>query len=269
MDFMEIAFIDKNEGFIDGYHVHDWYDISFVRKGLVTYMIDNKKYRVKKGQVVIVSPGKYHNEIASLNTQFEVLYLCVKFTKEGEPFDIIEILNIPEVANVLNKKEVDEIFRYILNEVTYREEGYLLKISALVLNLLVTLYRNKNGVRDGSGSIQSINDIRKEKITEDIKEYIEENYNKKISLSDLSKCFFLSPPYISSLFKKQSGYTITEYINTVKISKAKRMLDAGEDNISKVAEAVGFNDIHYFYKVFKQYENITPVQFIERKLSER
>ena len=167
----------------------------------------------------------------------------------------------------MNQKEIQEIFRNILNEVTYKEEGYLIKISAQVLNLLVALYRNKNGVKRNLGSIKNINEIRKDRITEDIKEYLEENYNKKISLNELSKYFFLSQPYISSIFKKQTGYTLIEYLNTVKISKAKSMFAKGEDNISKVAEEVGFNDIHYFYKVFKQYENMTPVQYIERKLS--
>lgn len=267
MDFMEIAFIDKNEGFIDDYHVHDWFDISFVLNGSVTYMIDDKKYKVKKGQVVIVSPGKYHKEISYSNKEFEVFYICIRFTKDGKYFNILQYLDIPEVTNVMNQKEIQEIFRNILNEVTYKEEGYLIKISAQVLNLLVALYRNKNGVKRNLGSIKNINEIRKDRITEDIKEYLEENYNKKISLNELSKYFFLSQPYISSIFKKQTGYTLIEYLNTVKISKAKSMFAKGEDNISKVAEEVGFNDIHYFYKVFKQYENMTPVQYIERKLS--
>lgn len=265
MDFMEIAFIDRNEGFIDGFHVHNWFDISFIMKGSVTYEIDGKIYEVSEGEVVIVGPGKYHKEVCSPETQFEVLFVCVHFTKDGKAFDIASYLNIPEVTKISDLKEIYDIFNCILNEVTYREDGYLLKINAQVYNLLVALCRNKDGANKGIDSIKKINDLRKNKITGDIKEYLEANYNKRISLNELSKIFFLSPQYISSLFKKQTGYSPVEYLNKIRITRAKEMLMAGEDNVGKVAEEVGISDIHYFYKVFRQFEKKTPVQFIVKQ----
>lgn len=264
-DFMEIAFIDRNEGFICEPHVHEWFDISFVMKGSIRYEIDDKLYCVSAGEVVVIGPGKYHREICDSDSQFEVLFVCVRFVNNGEAFDIARHLNISEVTKIVNLKEVYEIFECILSEVTYREEGYLLKVNAQIYNLLVAICRNETNVDRKINNIRRLSNFRKKKTTDDIMEYIGCNYMHKISLTELSGIFFLSPQYISATFKKQTGYTPVEYLNKTRISKAREMFMNGESDIGKVAENVGIGDIHYFYKVFKQFEKNTPAQFIAIK----
>jgi AraC-type DNA-binding domain-containing proteins len=262
INFMEIAFIDRNEGFSNESHVHDWFDISFIMKGSLTYEIEGRLYNVSAGDLVVIGPGKYHKEICDSNLQSEVLFVCIRFIKNHEAFDIARQMNISEVTKIVNLKEVYEIFECILSEVTYREEGYLLKVNAQVYNLLVSIYRNETNVNRKINNIKKLSNYRKKKTTDDIMEYIECNFKQKISLNELSKVFFLSPQYISSMFKKQTGYTPVEYLNKLRITKAKEMFLIGESNISRVAEEVGIGDIHYFYKVFRQFENNTPAQFI-------
>ena len=262
LDFKEIAFIDRNEGFISDFHVHSWFDISFVMKGSVTYEIGGNIHSVSEGEVVVVSPGQPHKEICDSRTHFEVLFVCINFLRDGCAFNIAEHLGIPEVTRISNLREIFEIFEDILNEVTYRSEGYLLKINAQILNLLVAICRNRTGTAGKIDSIRQISNLRKKKISEEIKEYMGSCYNRRISLDDLSKKFYLSPQYISSLFKQHTGYTPIEFLNRVRITKAKELFQSGRDNIGEVAESVGIGDIHYFYKVFRQFEKKTPAQYI-------
>jgi len=194
------------------------------------------------------------------------LFVCVSFKKNSKVFDISKYFRFPSVIKISNLKEMYDIFEDILKEVTYRQEGYLLKINAQIYNLLVAIFRNENCINNKIDSIKRISNFRKKKTADEIKQYIEMNYNKKISLDKLSKIFFLSPQYISALFSKQTGYTPIEYLNKIRIEKAKELFVAGETNISKVAQEVGFGDIHYFYKVFKQFERKTPVQFISNNI---
>lgn len=266
VDFMEIAFIDNEEGFIKENHIHEWHDISFVMKGSITYEIEGNVYEVSEGDVVIVPPRKYHKEICDPKGDFEVLFVCVSFKKNSKVFDISKYFRFPSVIKISNLKEMYDIFEDILKEVTYRQEGYLLKINAQIYNLLVAIFRNENCINNKIDSIKRISNFRKKKTADEIKQYIEMNYNKKISLDKLSKIFFLSPQYISALFSKQTGYTPIEYLNKIRIEKAKKLFVAGETNISKVAQEVGFGDIHYFYKVFRQFERKTPVQFISNNI---
>lgn len=262
IDFKEIALIDRNEEFISEFHVHQWFDISFVMKGAVTYEIDSRLYHVSEGEVVVVPPGKPHKEICCSEGHFEVLFVCLSFLREGLPVNISEHLELPEVIKIADLKGIYGIFEDILNEVTYRNDGYLLKINAQVYNLIVAICRNHEALGRNIDSIKKLSNLRKHKIAEEIKEFMENNYSRKISLNELSRNFFLSPQYISSIFKAYTGYTPIEYLNRVRIGKAKEFFAAGLDNIGEVADKVGIGDIHYFYKVFKQFEKKTPVQFI-------
>jgi len=143
IDLMEIAFIDRDEGFLEESHMHNWLDISFVMKGALCYEINKTAHTVNEGEVVVVSPGKLHKE-TRLQEDFEVLFVCICFKKDGKSVDITENIQIPEVINVTNLKGIYEIFDCILQEVTYRDPGYLLKIKAQVLNLLVSICRNES-----------------------------------------------------------------------------------------------------------------------------
>jgi len=263
---MEIALIDKNEGFENRFHTHQWFDISFVMKGSLIYEIGQNKYSVSAGEVIIIPPGKLHKETCDLSTDFEVLFVCARLIRKNKQIDVTEYLQIPEVSKIQNQKEIYRIFGRILNEVTYRNQGYLLQVKAEVYHLLVLLFRNEAGAGQKTNDIKKLSNIRKKKIVDDIKDYFYHNYNQKISMGELSKSLYLSTPYISSVFKKQTGYTPVEFLNKVRMDKAKALFAAGETDIGKVAESVGISDIHYFYKVFKMFESMTPVAYIELNL---
>lgn len=93
-------------------------------------------------------------------------------------------------------------------------------------------------------------------------QYIEEHYQDKISVTDLAEQLFLSPNYLSSLFKKHTGSSISEYITLCRIRKAKELM--AESNTLKsyeVADLVGYSDYEHFRKVFKKYVGINPAKY--------
>src|SRR5690606_21807498 len=98
----------------------------------------------------------------------------------------------------------------------------------------------------------------------DITYYINENYNKDISLISLSKKFDISPYYLSRIFKEVTGYSYSEYLNTVRIKKAKQLLKETEFNISLTAKEIGYNNINQFGRLFKNATGLPPSHF--RKL---
>jgi AraC-like DNA-binding protein len=261
IDFMEMSFADNGVDFRPDSHTHHWFDISFVMKGTVHYDIDGRHYCVSEGQLVIVAPGKIHRETASPGSPYEVMFLCLKFSRDGQPFDLAAYLDIKEV-HLSRNREIRGIFENLLHEIAYREQGYLLKLNALIYHLLVEIRRGEaRNLVEPEMSDKSVH-LRKEKMAHDIKRYLETHLNQKISLQQLSETFFLSIPYISSLFKRQTGYSPVEYINKLRIDKAKSLLFSGYA-VNEVWEKVGYGNIHYFYKVFKQVENMTPVQYLK------
>ncbi|SET76206.1 two-component system, response regulator YesN [Lacrimispora sphenoides] len=93
------------------------------------------------------------------------------------------------------------------------------------------------------------------------KHYIEKNKGVQIKLEELAKNAGFSYTYFSYLFKKETGKTLTEYIQMVRIEAAKKLLVEKERNVSEVAELVGYSDIKFFTKQFKKALGVSPNEY--------
>ena len=92
-------------------------------------------------------------------------------------------------------------------------------------------------------------------------QYINDNYDKKISLDDIAGYVGISKYYFSVLFKKEKDITFSSYLNSVRIEKAKQLLKNPQTTINDVVYEVGFNDSQYFSKTFKKYAGMTVTEY--------
>ncbi|WP_313134672.1 helix-turn-helix transcriptional regulator [Anaerocolumna sp.] len=92
-------------------------------------------------------------------------------------------------------------------------------------------------------------------------EYINENYNKDISLKTIASYSHLNPGYISQLFKKESGINFNKYLTDLRINKAKELLQERNLTIEEIATKIGYHDYFYFLKIFKKNVNKTPSEY--------
>lgn len=104
-------------------------------------------------------------------------------------------------------------------------------------------------------------ELSAKEIIPQIMQYIQDNYREDLSLSSLSVKFGLSEKYLSSLFKKNSEITISQYLKSVRIGKAKELLVTTSINLQRIAFLCGYNDYFYFTKVFKKTIGLTPKQY--------
>lgn len=88
--------------------------------------------------------------------------------------------------------------------------------------------------------------------------YIYENLHKKITVDELARHTGLDPSYLSRLFKKETGVSVTEYVLSKKIAAAKNMLKYTDNPISLIAETLAFSSQSHFTKTFRVLEGITP-----------
>lgn len=115
-------------------------------------------------------------------------------------------------------------------------------------------------------SVDNASGIKNLQVIQKSVEYMRENYNEKLTIDDISQAVYLSPCYLSKIFKNELGCTIMEFLTKVRIDEAKKLLRNPRYNVMQVACEIGFDDPSYFTKVFKKIEGVTPSHYRRRAL---
>ena len=91
--------------------------------------------------------------------------------------------------------------------------------------------------------------------------YINLNLASQLSLRVLAEQFFISPSYLSNLFRSETGVTLVDYIGTCRVKRAASLLTETNLSITNIAEQVGIVDVNYFAKIFKKAYHVTPTHY--------
>ena len=89
-------------------------------------------------------------------------------------------------------------------------------------------------------------------------DYIHKNYNKHISLQDISNYVFLSHEYFSRLFKEEVGENFSSYLTNYRMKKAENLIKNTDKKISQIAIEVGYANASYFSRSYKKFKGISP-----------
>ncbi len=102
------------------------------------------------------------------------------------------------------------------------------------------------------------------KIIKDILKIIEENYGKNLTIMDISNEVYLSPNYISIIFKKEIGESFTDFLVKFRLEKARKMLKDTSLKVYQIGSMVGYSNISYFCSIFKNYYGVSPGEYREK-----
>lgn len=91
--------------------------------------------------------------------------------------------------------------------------------------------------------------------------YIQENYQKDLSLDEVSRQLDLSPYYFSKLFKEETGSNFVEYVTNLRIARAKELLARDDCSMKEICAEVGYSDPNYFSRIFKKNVGVTPTEY--------
>lgn len=260
-----------------GTHRHNFIEAVFLAQGACVHVYHGEKVRLIPGDIFIITPHEDHSYEISSKT---VIYNCLFYPEAlGEDwanlkqisgiyeFLIVEPFYRPEAGRqeILHlTPEENEAIKSILNgmltEQENRLEGFELMQKANLIKFLCFLGRVWRKQFSGSGNLYS---GRRNMLAEAMA-YIEQNMKDDMKIEKLASKAYMSPNYFRKLFKETTGLTPIEYINSLRISKARRLLETGEVAISEAGEAVGINDLNYFSKIFKANTGMTPSEYKRR-----
>lgn len=94
--------------------------------------------------------------------------------------------------------------------------------------------------------------------------YIKQHLGEELSRTNLAKHVFLSPDYLSRIFRQEKGISLSEYITDERMKKAKQLLCETNTSVGDIAYQVGYSNLTYFIRVFRERNHMTPVQYRDR-----
>lgn len=278
-------FINRYEEPVETHlHAHDFIEIAYVWEGKGKHRIGECEYSVKKGDLFLINYDTPH-EFRSLPEYYSEktlkVFNCV-FKPEFIDTSVADFKDFSGIAEFLlfrslfpNEAEamidikllgqetgnIEELYMKMEREFTLKDDGYLGILRSYVTELLIMIFRAfKKGEQSKDGSLQ-----RHAKTIEKVMEYLRVNYSGTLRLQDLSTVVFLSPNYISKLFKDTTGITISEYIQNVRIEEACRLLVQTDNKVITIALEVGYKDLRHFQEVFKKITGSSPGEYRKRE----
>jgi YesN/AraC family two-component response regulator len=140
--------------------------------------------------------------------------------------------------------------------------GKYFMLKTHLMQILLLMIRDIAGVEHTSQKGCNFESYNKSYAVKKIIYYLNENYENKISLDQIAHNMYLSPVYISKIFKEETGESPINYLIKIRLEKAKDILlnsDAG--SIKSIANSVGYEDVYHFSKLFKKYYGISPLYY--------
>ena len=243
--FMLLRAIEKNTASIllNDRKMH-FNDLTFVRKGELTYIINDKQFTVKAGEAMYCPTGarRYRFKGTEKVDYFAVNFICAPEEKLNLPYHIKDALT----------PEIEEYFRNIMKYTDKMGEYDKFKCNAYTSLIVYATLERKHEI------VENI-------YLSNMKKYISDNWNKKITVADVTNAAGLSKSYGAAFFKENIGMPMMNYIIRVRIEKACEMLKYSDDMIYEIAENTGFNDLYHFSNAFKKNVGMSPTKYREEE----
>lgn len=247
---------------------HDFCELLYVDSGKIEVLSENFNGIVCENEMVIHRPCEKHSLKGCGNESPNVIIIGFECKSEHlSPFSKFPVSLSSEHKKIMSRimQEGMSIFEppYDIPNTVYMKKrekypfGADQMIRVLLETFLITIVRDfcgedKKQRADMQESLIQIDKVR---------EYLSEHYTENISLDSLCFIFGTNKSSLCREFKSKFSKTVLEYINSLKISSAKRMLRNEEMSISEISDALGFDTIHYFSRFFKKHTGVSPSKY--------
>lgn len=240
-----------------GGEIHDFWELVYVDKGQILITAGENCYPLKAGELAFHKPGEFHALRSHGNMSANAIIAsfvcknpCMKYFEHR-----FTSLNTQEREYLYEALRVrDEIFSFNSLPKSINEQIIQCNLEMLLIKLLQ---------RSSSSAIQSRIDsyaqlTHARQIAKKINEYLEINLSKKLTLDQIASEFGYSVSYITKLYRRQTGKSIIDTLIDYRMKEARRQIQVGNMNISQIADGLGYDNVAYFSRLFRQRFNMTP-----------
>lgn len=239
---------------------HDYHNLMMIISG-EGYCGDNEtEQQALPGMVFYHGPGEsfgFKTSRTNLMHCFGVNFQVASVNYEDTEWVTQNVARLPleRRINLMSSEKLNRYFTEISDEWERERDKkqFSYRYKTLFLNILRDIYENSSSFAESKAS----------EIIRPTLMYIDKSYDRDITLKELAEISGLNPSYFGSIFKKFTGQTPFEYINTVRVDKSIDFILAGY-SINEAALKTGFCDCFYFSKVFKKLKGCCPSEYVKK-----
>ncbi len=272
--------------------------VSELKGGRMTFTIGKNEYNIKPGDLLFAKKGVCVKRICDANITAKIYYVHIRLDgekrtekqgdksekKEKDEENIEELIQKYIAKNQFGVKVRNEeslilleeymptgdLLPFLLKELddiliksSLHQMGYSYYINSCLMKMLGLVSMHVVKSRTVPQLVVDTRQTADKRISK-LTNYIYNNVSQQITLATLSQEFYFSPQYIIALFKKYLNTTPIKYINNIKMLYAKEIMRRYNFSVKEVAQMVGFENAHYFSRVFREVAGCTPSQYQAR-----
>ena len=231
-------------------HSHNMYELLYFVGGDATHVIEDRKYKLKRGDLVLIRPSKYH--FIQIDSECDYERYDILFSGKTKNLEGLKMLDdVPEIINLVDYSMATDIIRktdfYFKN---FSGEDFEKILTSLLCELFYLLSVTPATEKTDAPKVTS-STISK------ALSYINDNLTTLTDIDEVAKSCFVSESYLFRLFKKELKQTPAKYISTKRLLLAERLISEGQKP-TEVYEKCGFGDYTTFYRNYRSFFGRAP-----------
>jgi len=248
-------------------HFHDYFEIFIIAKGSIRHMVNGIIQDLPEGSLVFIRPGDLHSHMHNDSNSQEDAFINLTFTRETADKLLNYLFDKPQADNLLYAKMpptvlLDKLNKnkliFLINELKTENFEDKEKLKLRMRVILANIFGHFTN---------SVFYEQKETVPEwlfEITEQMSKPENFILGIQRMIDLSGKSREHLSRTFKKYHGITITDFINNLRVNHASKLLINTDVSVIDICFECGFQNLGYFYKVFKNKTATTPCAFRDK-----
>jgi len=248
-------------------HYHPEYELNLIYNGDgVKRFVGDSVEEIEDIELVLIGPNIHHSWICKETLNKEAHEVTIQFNQNLFPEDLLSKKIMRPIKDMFRRASNGILFSKKTSYSLYQRITKLSKFGGInyfieFLTILDELANSEDQrLLSNFINVEDELDYYSERMSL-IYDYVQKNYDKKITLDEVSSLVNMSNVSFNRFIKKRTGKTFVEYLNANRISHASIQLIESDDSVSQIAFGCGFNNIANFNRVFKKMKNCTPSEF--------
>ena len=254
---------------------HNFWEMVYVEEGQLVEISGEETHHLSAGEVLFHKPNVFHKTISPRHTRIKAYNISFQCPSRAMDFFKDYKGSLSPASQQIARMLVEEGKRSFVpystpkgdNTIAVKKDApvggqqmYRIYLEALLINIL-----REQSSKQPLPVFASKDDFQKT-LHAQIVEYLKENLGGELSLTELSQRFNYSNTFLCTKFKEQSGESIMQCYNRLKIEEACRLMQQADATLADISLRLGFNNPYYFSRVFRRIKGVAPSEYRKRML---